>query len=110
MTKNEVPQHNGFVMSLISRRINKRNWTMPCKTSELIDPLFMLVQLSTVPPSKFLPANRIMSEPLSKRSAWSNILHPMINSRIGFPDSARPQPVNQDAHSVVGCWPIVRSL
>jgi hypothetical protein len=50
----------------------------------------VLPDLALVTAPEFLPATRIMAEPLAQTGAGRNFLHPFIDRRIGFFHPTRP--------------------
>jgi hypothetical protein len=70
----------------------------------------MLVDLYGVAAAKFLPAGGIVAEPFPQRGAGRDVLDPLIDGSVHFPDAARPQPVDQYAGAIIGSRGLVGSL
>ena len=62
----------------------------------------MLVDLRGVPAAKLRPTLRIVTEPFSQGRAGRDILDPLIDRGVCFPDPARPQAVDQYPGPVIG--------
>lgn len=105
-----VPQHDGLVVDLIVRRIDKGDRAVSGQASEFIELATVLRQLASVTSSEFIPFIWIMSEPFPQSSARRKVLHPLVNVGIGFPHPARPQPVNQNPDAIVARRRLVCAL
>src|SRR5262252_8760465 len=70
----------------------------------------MLPDLRLVAAPEFVPAFRIMGEPLPQFGAGRDLFHPFIDSRIRLLYSARPKPVDQDSGAVIGGGRLIGSL
>ena len=62
----------------------------------------MPVDLRGVPAAKLRPTLRVVTEPFSQGCARRDVLDPLIDRRICFPDTARPQTIDQYAGPVIG--------
>src|ERR1051326_3441662 len=70
-------------------------------SSQFRQELSLFAQFLLVTLLKLGPPFRFVSKPLPQRLARRNLLHPQIDMRLFFLDSARPQAVHQHAPSVV---------
>lgn len=55
------------------------------------------LELRAITPLEFLPARRIMPEPLPQLIGGSNLAEPEVELERLLPDSARPDSVNQNS-------------
>jgi hypothetical protein len=102
MCQQDLPENDGIVVRLVVSRVDECNRAFPYQAAQAVEVITMLVNFCCVPPAKFLPSGWIVSEPFPKLGAWRKFLHPMVDRCFGLLDPARPKPVNQHAHAVVG--------
>src|SRR5262249_60941857 len=88
-------------MSFVMRRVDQRDRTVPRQGAELSDEVGVLAQLCGVAAAKFLPALGIVREPFAELRRGRDLLHPVIERSLLFGDSARPQPVDENAFAVL---------
>jgi hypothetical protein len=108
--KQDFSQNDRVVMSLIMRRKNECNSSSLGESTQLAEPVGMLMYLLRVAASKLVPASGIMPEPPPQRSAGCDVLGPQINRSIHFLDPAGPKTVDQYSSAVIGASGIVCSL
>src|SRR5687767_4085258 len=80
------------------------------KVTQLVDEPRMLAHLGGVALTKLLPSCRIVREPLSQLSARGEILQPQVHRRIVLADPARPEPIDENPHSVIRTGRLVSAL
>jgi len=106
----EVPQHNRVIVELVVSGEDQCDRATPRHGPQLVEHFRMLVHLRSVAAAKFLPAGGIVSEPFPQRGAGSEILEPLIDSRVRFRDTSGPEPIDQYTRSVACSGVVVSSL
>jgi hypothetical protein len=72
----EVLQHHGIVVCLVMGREHERDPAVLRKHAQPVELVRALPDLALVTAAEFLPATRIMAEPLAQTGAGRNFLHP----------------------------------
>jgi hypothetical protein len=83
-------------------RIDEGDLAFTRQCAELRELFRMLSQFGGVAPAKFLSTVRFVPEPFPQFGARRDVLGPLIDGRIHFFDAARPKPIDQDPHAVIG--------
>src|SRR5437016_14530861 len=66
--------------------------------------LDIFLQLVEIPTAEFVPSPRIVPEPLPQSSTWSNVFQPGFYAQVGFSDSTRPKPLDEETLAIFrGC-------
>lgn len=97
-------------MQFVAGGEDKRDWTSPREIVQFIDLLGVVPEFLSVSPTKFAPADCIMSEPTTKFGARRDLLQPAIDIRVGLLHPTRPEPVNENANAIIGGRGLVGSL
>src|SRR5262252_5938978 len=97
-----VAQHDRIVVLFVACTEQQRDRAPPRQFSELVELSRMLLQLRGVAAAELLPALRVVTEPAPEFAARGDILHPMGNAGVCLAQSARPEPIDQHAHTVFG--------
>jgi hypothetical protein len=77
-------------MNFIMSRKDERNPARLGASAQLVELFPVSTNLICVSPSKFLPAGRIVSEPIAQHGTWRDVLIPRIDTRVRFAHAARP--------------------
>lgn len=109
----ELPrEYHRIVVHLVVRRVDERDGAASRSIREPGEGRTrgLDVQLPLVTLAKLREPARIVAEPSPKLVARCDVLEPVIEMGIGFAQSARPQPFDENAVSVAAFWRFVRSL
>jgi hypothetical protein len=94
-------------MDLVVSREHERNRTLPCQGPQSAELFRMLVDLRSVPAAKLRPTVGIVTEPFSQGRARRDILDPLVDRSVCFPNAARPQAIDQYPDSVISAGQFV---
>jgi hypothetical protein len=94
-------KHDGVVVKFIACGKDQCHGAPARPGAELSEFVQVATQLSRIATTELRPARRIVIEPFAQRRTRRNVLDPVFDRGIGFPDSARPQPIDQYARSVL---------
>src|SRR5579863_4514248 len=89
-------------MEFVVSREHESERTLSCQGPQCAELFGVLMDLRGIPAAKLRPPVRIVTEPFSQGGAGCDILDPLIDCRICFLDSARPQAVDQYAGRITG--------
>jgi hypothetical protein len=109
-SQKNIPQGNRVVMSLVVSREHERDRASPCQGPQSAELFGMLVDLRSIAAAKLRPSIGIVTEPFSQGRAGREILDPLIDRGVCFPDPARPQAIYQYPGSVIGGCGFVGAL
>src|SRR5579885_1032609 len=99
-------------MSLVTSAINERHGTLRGQLRQFLDDRSSagLPEFIEVAAAKLLPSCRIVAEEPAQVGAGRDAGIPSLDCRIGLSYAARPQAVDEDPDSVVGCGFLIRAL
>src|SRR5688500_9756041 len=101
MSPEESFQELRTMVFLIPRGLGPGGRALPLRSFQQPDGVLLLPQFVPIPLVKFLPPARVMAEPLAQLRAWGNVLQPHIHGRALPGQAAGPQPLHQDAETIL---------
>ena len=96
-----LAQYHSLVVSFIARRVDERQLLLLRQTPQLGEQIALRAKLFLVARAKFFPTGRVVAKPLAQLAARCDLLHPLCDVCIGFLQSARPQPIDQDPSAIM---------
>ena len=97
----DVPQHDGVGVSLVLRRIEKGDQSLPRLVSQFAESIGMPRELGPIAAAKFCPTFRVVTEPRPERAAWRDLAIPYVNFCLSLRDPAWPEPIDKDSGPVI---------
>src|SRR5215469_10571936 len=98
----QIPQHDGLIMEFVARAEHERQWALPRQPPQLLELLRFARQFRLITAAELVPAAWIVAEPPSQLAARCELLHPVVDFGIRFAAAARPHPIDQHTHAVLG--------
>jgi len=93
------PQCDRFIVLFVAGTIQKCHVAIADQGPQSIDAAGVCIELGKISPSKFGPFCRVVSKPFAQFSAWREVLCPFVVVKLCLGNTARPQPIDQNAQA-----------
>jgi hypothetical protein len=97
-------------MQFIMRAVYEGDRAASRELADFSEWLSVLSEFRHVPPTKLIPARRIVPEPFSQFGARCDVFKPVIYRGSLLAEASRPEPVDQDARAIFGRGMLVGPL
>src|SRR4051812_30842636 len=107
--ENEL-EDDGTVVRLVPGGVDERDRPGADFLLQVAEEIALLVEFRPVPPAELVPLGRVVPEPLAEFRAGGDLLEPQVDRRLLIADPSGPEPLNQDAQSILLGWRLIGPL
>lgn len=110
MRLEKISQNDRFVVSRIACRIKQSYTAVFQKLIDLVNGITIGGEFGAVTLRELMETLRLVAKPFAKLGARRDLLQPHSQFRSFLADTTWPQPIDQDARTIVLAWGIVYPL
>ncbi|GBC85558.1 Polyprenol monophosphomannose synthase [bacterium HR11] len=105
-----VPKGDGVVAFGVPSAVEKRHRPPSSRFQDGAPGLGLGIQFGKVPPTKLLPAGRVVAEPAAEFMARGDVPEPAVETEALLREAPGPQALDEKAHAVVGFRRVIHPL